>query len=135
MLSLLNAPSPFFLRLWPFIIGWWILVYLCSFLNTIKRGTWEEKGKEGKNFSDINVLNYVYFLKSNMTQESKLNLTLLILNLQVQVGIHSTLQKCFPTVDKLLTFCSYFVLNGHLLRKCSMASVLTACVNTSFNKP
>lgn len=76
----------------------------------------------------------VFFLKTNMTQESKLNLILLILNLQVQVGIHSTLQKCFPTVDKLLTFCSYFVLNGHLLRKCSMASVLTACVNTSYNK-
>lgn len=50
------------------------------------------------------------------------------------VGIHSTLQRYFPTVDKLLTFCSSFVLNWHLLRKCSMASVLTACVNTSYNK-
>lgn len=80
-------------------------------------------------------LNYVYFKrKRNMTQESKLNLILLILNLLMEVGIHSTLQKYFPTVNKLLTFCSYFVLNGHLLRKCSMTSVLTACVNTSYGQ-
>lgn len=80
-------------------------------------------------------LNYVYFKrKANMTQESKLNLILLILNLLVQVGIHSTLQKYFPTINKLLTFCSYFVLNGFLLRKCSMTSVLTACVNTSYGQ-
>lgn len=42
-------------------------------------------------------LNYVYFeRKGNMAQESKLNLILLILNLLMQVGIHSTLQKYFP---------------------------------------
>lgn len=73
-------------------------------------------------------------LKGNVTQELKLNLTLLILDWQVQVGTHSTLQKYFPTVDKLLLFCSLFVWNGHLLGKCSMTLVLTACVNTSYRQ-
>lgn len=47
-------------------------------------------------------------LKGNVTQDPKLNLTLLILDWQVQVGTHSTLQKYFPTVDKLLLFCFLF---------------------------
>lgn len=65
-----------------------------------------------------------------MTQESKSNLNMVNTELQVQVGIHSTFHKYFPVVDKLLTFCSPLVWNEHLLRKCSMTSVLTACVNT-----
>lgn len=117
----------------------WLLDPSVSVLLSVKT---EERGRQGRKkekkketfLTSMCCLNYVYLKrKGNMTQESKINLMLLILNWQVQVGIHSTLQKYFPTVNKLLIFCSYFGLNGHLLiRKCSMTSVLIACVNTSY---
>lgn len=85
MVSLLNASLFFFeiVALYYWLVDTGVPMF---FLKYHKGGTWEEKRKEGKNFSDINVLIKLcvcVFFKRNMTQESKLNLILLILNLQV----------------------------------------------------